>query len=44
MNWYGELDKWTADYLPEMEYEKDVPLSRYTSWPSPAAGRNSSCW
>ena len=32
MNWYEELDKWTADYLPEMEYARDVPLSRYTSF------------
>ena len=39
MNWYGELDKWTADYLPEMEYEKDVPLSRYTSFRIGGAAR-----
>lgn len=32
MGWYEELDKWAADYLPEMEYEKDVPLDRYTSF------------
>lgn len=32
MSWYEELDKWTADYLPEMDYEKDVPLGRYTSF------------
>ncbi len=32
MNWYEELDKWAADYLPEMEYARDVPLSRYTSF------------
>lgn len=32
MSWYEELDRWTADYLPDMTYEKDVPLSRYTSF------------
>ena len=32
MSWYEELDKWAADYLPEMEYEKDAPLDRYTSF------------
>ena len=32
MIWYDELDKWTADYLPDMPYEHDVPLSRYTSF------------
>ena len=31
MSWYEELDVWTADYLPDMAYEKDVPLRRYTS-------------
>ena len=52
MGWYEELDKWAADYLPEMEYEKDAPLDRYTSfriggrgaWPFPAAGRRRCCW
>lgn len=32
MIWYDELDIWTADYLPDMPYERDVPLSRYTSF------------
>ena len=32
MTWYDELDKWTADYLPDMPYEREVPLSRYTSF------------
>ena len=53
MSWYEELDKWTADYLPEMDYEKDVLLGRYTSFriggPArrmrfPAAGTNWCCW
>lgn len=53
MSWYEELDKWAADYLPDMEYEKDAPLDRYTSfriggrrgaWPFPAAGRRRCCW
>ena len=32
MSWYEELDQWTADYLPDMTYERDVPLARYTSF------------
>lgn len=32
MTWYDELDKWAADYLPDMPYEREVPLSRYTSF------------
>ena len=32
MSWYEELDKWAADYLPDMEYEKDALLDRYTSF------------
>ena len=32
MTWYDELDKWKADYLPDMPYERDVSLSRYTSF------------
>lgn len=32
MSWYEELDRWTADYLPEMTYEHEVPLARYTSF------------
>ena len=32
MSWYEKLDKWAADYLPDMEYEKDAPLDRYTSF------------
>ena len=32
MSWYKELDKWAADYLPDMEYEKDALLDRYTSF------------
>ncbi len=32
MTWYDELDKWTADYLPDMPYEREVPLARYTSF------------
>lgn len=32
MSWYEELDRWTADYLPEMTYEREVPLARYTSF------------
>lgn len=32
MSWYEELDHWTADYLPEMTYEREAPLARYTSF------------
>ena len=32
MSWYEELDRWTADYLPEMTYEREAPLARYTSF------------
>lgn len=32
MSWYGELDKWAADYLPDMDYGKGVSLARYTSF------------
>ena len=24
MSWYEELDRWTADYLPDMIYEHDA--------------------
>ncbi len=30
--WYDALDNWTADYLPDMPYERDVPLDRFTSF------------
>ena len=33
MTWYDELDKWTADYLPDMPYEREVPLHRSVSFP-----------
>ena len=39
MSWYEELDAWTADYLPGMTYEKDVPLRRYTSFRIGGAAR-----
>ena len=39
MSWYKELDVWTADYLPDMAYEKDVPLRRYTSFRIGGAAR-----
>ena len=29
MSWYEALDQWTADYLPDMTYEHDAPLSVY---------------
>jgi len=39
MSWYEELDVWTADYLPDMAYEKAVPLRRYTSFRIGGAAR-----
>lgn len=32
MSWYEKLDRWTADYLPDMVYEHDVPLAKHTSF------------
>ena len=32
MSWYEALDQWTADYLPDITYEHDAPLSRHTSF------------
>ena len=32
MSWYEELDRWTADYLPDMTYEHEAPLAKYTSF------------
>ena len=32
MSWYEELDRWTADYLPDMIYEHDAALAKYTSF------------
>ncbi len=32
MTWYDELDTWAAAYLPDMPYERDVPLDRFTSF------------
>ena len=32
MDWYPELDKWIADYLPELKVACDEPMSRHTSF------------
>ena len=32
MSWETELDKWTADYLPDMKWAHDEPMSRHTSF------------
>lgn len=32
MDWATLLDRRIAEYLPDMAYEKDVPLARYTSF------------
>lgn len=32
MDWYTELDKWIAGYLPDLEVAAEEPLSRHTSF------------
>lgn len=32
MDWTTELDKWIADYLPDLKTAKDEPMSRHTSF------------
>lgn len=32
MDWCEELDKWTAEYLPDLRILKDEPMSRHTSF------------
>lgn len=32
MDWYTELDKWIADYLPDLETAAEEPMSRHTSF------------
>lgn len=32
MDWYTELDKWIADYLPDLEIAAEEPMSRHTSF------------
>lgn len=32
MDWYTELDKQIADYLPDLRVERDEPMSRHTSF------------
>lgn len=32
MDWYMELDRWMRDYLPDMEWVCDEPMSRHTSF------------
>lgn len=32
MDWYIELDKWIADYLPDLEVAAEEPMSRHTSF------------
>ena len=47
MCWYEQLDEKVREYLPDMTMEREVPLSRHTSftsaappggWPSLPAG------
>ncbi len=32
MSWCQEVDKWTAEYLPDLRILKDEPMSRHTSF------------
>ena len=32
MDWWTDLDKWTADYLPDLRMACDEPMSRHTSF------------
>ena len=32
MDWYLKLDKWIADYLPDLKATKEEPMSRHTSF------------
>lgn len=32
MDWWTELDKWTADYLPDLSMVSDEPMCRHTSF------------
>lgn len=32
MNWVAELDRWAADYLPDMRIVEEEPMARHTSF------------
>ena len=32
MEWFEELDQWTASYLPDLEMTAEEPMSRHTSF------------
>ena len=32
MEWFEELDKWAADYLPDLRMVREEPMSRHTSF------------
>ena len=32
MDWWTELDRWAADYLPDLRMVCDEPMSRHTSF------------
>ena len=32
MDWWTDLDKWTADYLPDLRMAHDEPMGRHTSF------------
>ena len=43
MTWYERLDKAMEEYLPDLSAERDVPMSRYTSFRIGGPARRVAC-
>ena len=43
MTWYERLDKAMEEYLPDLPAERDVPMSRYTSFRIGGPARRVAC-
>ena len=43
MDWYTQLDKQIADYLPDLRVERDEPMSRHTSFRIGGPARRLAC-
>ena len=43
MTWYERLDKAVEEYLPDLPVERDVPMSRYTSFRIGGPARRMAC-
>ena len=43
MDWYTQLDKQIADYLPDLRVERDEPMSRHTSFRIGGPARRMAC-